>query len=108
MGFASPTELNVAVCLLPGTELAFERNVRYRGAWFKSHTVSFNVAKFSKLVKDPFQHHDALTFPDGKTVLVNNLVKGQRLQVLQMPVTNLSPRITKEQAPAPAPIGVAR
>jgi hypothetical protein len=107
MGFASPTELNVAVCLLPGTELAFENNVRYRGAWFKSHAVSFNVAKFSKLVpKDPYQHNDALAFPDGKTVLVNTLVKGQRLQVLQMPVTNFSPRITKEQAPAP--IGVAR
>ena len=27
-GFADPTEPNVAVCLLPGTELAFESEVR--------------------------------------------------------------------------------
>jgi hypothetical protein len=72
VGFASPAERGVAVCLLPGTELAFEKKVRYRGAWFKSHTVNFNVAKFCKLApEDPFQHHDALAFPDGSTVLVN-------------------------------------
>jgi hypothetical protein len=40
LGFASPAEKNVAVCLLPGTELAFETNVRYRGRWFKSHSVN--------------------------------------------------------------------
>ena len=28
-GFAAKGEPNVAVCLLPGTELAFERDVRY-------------------------------------------------------------------------------
>ena len=27
-GFADPREPNVAVCLLPGTELAFESNIR--------------------------------------------------------------------------------
>jgi hypothetical protein len=32
VGFASPTNLGVAVCLQPGTELAFETNVRYRAA----------------------------------------------------------------------------
>lgn len=102
VGFASPEERCVAVCLLPGTELAFERNVRYRGAWFRSHTVSSNVAKFCKLVpRDPYQHHDALAFPDGSTVLVNTLVKGQRVKVLQMPVTDLRFRVAKEQTPVP-------
>jgi hypothetical protein len=102
VGFASPTELGVAVCLQPGTELAFETNVRYRAAWFRSHTVSFNVAKFCKLApKDAIQHHDALAFPDGSTVLVNTLVRGQRVQVLQMPVTESRLRIAKEQPPLP-------
>ena len=87
-GFASPQEEGVAVCLLPGTELAFEKNVRYRGGWFKYHTVNFNVAKFCKITPEmPYQHHDALAFPDGSTVLVTSLKKGQRVRVLQLPVT---------------------
>jgi hypothetical protein len=31
-------------------------------------------------------HHDALEFPDGKTVLLTNLCKGQLATVLQLPV----------------------
>jgi hypothetical protein len=89
LGFASPAEKSVAVCLLAGTELAFEKNVRYREAWFKSHVVNFSVAKFCKIAPEaPCQHHDCLAFPDGSTVFVNSLVKGQRVQVLQLPVTN--------------------
>ena len=33
------------------------------------------------------QHHDALSFPDGKTVLLNLLSEGQHARVLQLPVT---------------------
>ena len=43
-GFANQAEMDVAVCLLPGTELAFDKNVRYRGRWFGSYSVPFNVA----------------------------------------------------------------
>jgi hypothetical protein len=89
LGFASPAEKGVAVCLLPGTELAFETNVKYRGGWFKSRIVNFNVAKFCKIAPEVLcQHHDALTFPDGSTVLVNSLVPGQRVRVLQLPVAD--------------------
>ena len=104
LGFASPAEEGVAVCLLPGTELAFERNVRYRGGWFKSHTVNFSVAKFCKIAPEvPCQHHDALAFPDGRTVLVNSLVQGQRARVLQLPVAanELQARNLKELPPIP-------
>jgi hypothetical protein len=88
LGFASPAEEGVAVCLLPGTELAFEKTVRYRAGWFRSHTLNFNVAKFCKMLPEvPGQHHDALAFPDGSTVLVNSLVKSQRVRVLQLPAT---------------------
>ena len=102
LGFASPEEQGVAVCLLPGTELAFEKNVRYHGDWFRSHTVNYNVAKFCKIDPEvPCQHHDALAFPDGNTVLVNSLVRGQRVHVLQMPVTgdDVRSRMSKERTP---------
>jgi hypothetical protein len=46
LGFASPAEKTVAVCLLPGTELAFETNVRYRGRWF-SHIASTSTLRSS-------------------------------------------------------------
>jgi hypothetical protein len=103
LGFASPKELGVAVCLMPGTELAFENNVRYHGDWFWSHTVNFNVAQFCKNGPElPFQHHDALSFPDGSTILVNTLKRGQQVQVLQMPVNNETrSRMSKEQIAAP-------
>ena len=32
-GFAAVGEPNVAVCLLPGTEVAFEREVEYERGW---------------------------------------------------------------------------
>ncbi len=83
LGFASPAEEGVAVCLLPGTELAFDRNVKYQGGWFKSRTVNCKIAP-----EVLCQHHDALAFPDGSTVFVNSLVKGQRAKVLQLPVTD--------------------
>ena len=85
-GFANPLEREVAVCLLPGTELAFKKNVRYRGRWFRSHSVPFSVAQFCKInVGSPSEHHDALAFPDGTKVLLNELVRGQRACVLQLP-----------------------
>ena len=87
-GFASAEETGVAVCLLPGTELVFEQNVRHRGRWFVSKKVPFSVAQFRKLnPENPHQHHDALAFPDGTTLLVNSLVRGQRARVLQLPVS---------------------
>ena len=93
LGFASPDEEEIAVCLLPGTELAFEENVRYRAGWFRSGKVGYSVAKFCKIAPEiPSQHHDSLEFPNGRTVLVNSLVKGQRVKVLQMPVSNKSPK----------------
>ena len=104
LGFASPAEKGVAVCLLPGTELAFETNVRYRAGWFKTRIVNFNVAKFCKIAPEAqCQHHDALAFPDGSTVLVNSLVQGQRVRVLQLPVAEreLQAKNAKELPPVP-------
>ena len=72
-GFASVGEKNVAVCLLPGTELAFEKEVRCETSivfWWLGH----KVAMFREIDKDKSNvHHDALEFPDGKIVLLTNL-----------------------------------
>src|ERR1700722_15150865 len=86
-GFAAKREPNVAVCLLPGTELAFERDVRYNRNWLSTRSTGFSVASFYALESSAsHQHHDAPSFPDGKTVLLNLLSEGQRARVLHLPV----------------------
>jgi hypothetical protein len=87
-GFASQKEPSVAVCLLPGTELAFTEEVRYDNRWIWTRTINSRVGKFGKI--DPLvpeRHHDAVEFADGSYVLVTQLVEGQRVTVLQLPVT---------------------
>ena len=64
-GFASESEPAVAVCLLPGTELAFEQNVKYDNRWIWTRTSAYRVGKFNSI--DPHireRHHDAIEFPD--------------------------------------------
>src|SRR5437016_11038920 len=48
-GFASEREPAVAVCLLPGTELAFEQNVKYDNRWIWTRTTGFRVGKFNTI-----------------------------------------------------------
>jgi hypothetical protein len=97
-GFASQRDLNVAVCMLPGTELAFAEDVKYDNRWIWTRTVGFRVGKFNTI--DPHvreRHHDAIEFPDGSYVLVTQLCEGQQVSVLQLPVTQ---GITERAAPA--------
>ena len=95
-GFASVDDRNVAVCLLPGTELAFEEEVRCDTGMVFSWRLGHTVAKFQEINKDELHaHHDALEFPDGKIVLLTHLCKGQRATVLQLPAR---PRITVDDA----------
>jgi hypothetical protein len=90
-GFAAPEDAGVAVCVLPGTELAFSRPVtltdhRFVVNW-KVETLAHAAAIFRKVNKDaPFKHHDALEFPDGRIVLLTRLSEGQEATVLQLPV----------------------
>ncbi len=87
-GFAAADQTNVAVCLLPGTELAFEHDVLCEPALgiLPSRRIAQRVARFRQVNMDqPCVHHDALEFPDGKIVLVTRLCQGQRATVLQMP-----------------------
>jgi hypothetical protein len=87
-GFASSDEPDVAVCLLPGTELAFEKDVECDASFrfLPNRKFPHKVARFRQVNLDnPVAHHDALEFPGGDTVLVTNLCEGQRATVLQLP-----------------------
>jgi len=88
-GFAAAGEPNVAVCLLPGTELAFEENLKCEAAYgFSYNRLPHKVARFRQVNKhQPNVHHDALELPDGEIVLVTKLPGGQHATVLQMPVS---------------------
>ena len=113
-GFASSHDPNVAVCLLPGTEVAFEREVEYYG-WlpFIRRREPYTVARFRAINPGyASAHHDALEFPDGKVVLVNALCEGQRLTVLQLSALarleaeieaySIAPAMETEQSRRPA------
>jgi hypothetical protein len=78
----------VAVCLLPGTELVFDDNVRYDRGLFGKGRVNHKVARFRQIdSNDPHVQHDALEFPDGQFLKVGQLAAGQTATVLQLPVT---------------------
>src|SRR5512132_3874488 len=89
-GFAAIGEPNVAVCLLPGTEVAFEQDVSYERffAFLPHIKLGTKVARFRQINVDrPRVHHDALEFPDGETVLLTRLCEGQHAMVLQLPAS---------------------
>jgi hypothetical protein len=86
-GFAGAGDLNTAVCLRPGTELAFDEAVRYEHPithWQK--TARSNVARFRQIdMHVAHAHHDALEFADGTIVPLARLLPGQWATVLQLP-----------------------
>lgn len=89
-GFSAVGEPEVAVCLLPGTEIAFEEEVRYDRAFslFGKAHLEYKVARFRQInLDDPHVHHDALEFPGGQIVLLTRLIPGQCAAVLQLPAT---------------------
>lgn len=107
-GFAADHDPDTAVCLLPGTELAFEESVTYDRAFslFGKARIGHKVARFRQInMDDPNVHHDALEFPGGQIVLVTRLTPGQRATVLQMPATGYThdhktPEANTQQEPA--------
>ena len=105
-GFAAIGEPEVAVCLLPGTEVAFERDVECDGAFrfFRGRILNQTVARFRQINLDrPTMHHDALEFSDGETVLVTELREGQHATVLQLPA--LARAATEVDSIERAPVG---
>jgi hypothetical protein len=99
-GFAAVGEPNVAVCLLPGTEIAFDKNVEYdrifgRGILPCKRTGQ-RLARFRQVNSELSAHHDALEFPDGKIVLLTTLCPGQHATVLQLPAAQ-TPEAVRER-----------
>src|SRR5262244_1560075 len=89
-GFAAAEDAAVAVCVLPGTELAFSNAVTVKDPRFfvgwKVERLDHATAIFRQVNKDePFKHHDALEFPDGRIVLLTRLSESQEATVLQLP-----------------------
>ena len=104
-GFASEREPEVAVCMLPGTELAFEDNVKYDNRWIWTRQINFRVGKFGATDHHiPDRHHDTIEFPDGRRVLVTLLCEGQRATVLQLPAVQRARAAAPAGTPATAPV----
>lgn len=107
-GFAAVTEPGVAVCLLPGTEIAFDSEVEYQPAFrlFRARKIGHRVARFRQIdTNQPSVHHDALEFPDGQVMLVTRLRPGQTATVLQLPAAGTESRSTVvKHGEVPAPM----
>ena len=87
-GFSEVGQPSVAVCLRPGTELAFDSDAIYETSalFFGKRQFAGRVVRFRQVDTDkPYVHHDALEFPDGKIVLLTHLIPGQTAKVLQTP-----------------------
>jgi hypothetical protein len=92
-GFAGVGEPQVAVCLLPGTEIAFDANVECEPSFgigiLPNKKIGQRLARFRQINMDnAVTHHDALEFPDGQVVLLTRLCEGQRATVLQVPAAS--------------------
>src|SRR5215472_12436173 len=112
-GFASPNDLRTAVCLLPGTELAFSREVTSSGWTMRSLTklwskvpreTPYRTAIFRQINPGMMTHHDALEFPDGEIRLLTTLSRGQEATVLQLPAgAHIAAETPYKQMPAVVP-----
>jgi hypothetical protein len=118
-GFCAENEPGVAVCLLPGTELAFAEPVRYNGLWglivnyVKScmghDRAGAMLARFRQVDLDnPHTHHDAVELADGRIIKLSLLQEGQHARVLQLPAQSdplqrLAPVAATRQRDALAP-----
>jgi hypothetical protein len=101
-GFAAAEDAGVAVCVLPGTELAFSSPVtvtdnHYVVDW-RVEALGHATAIFRQVNQnEPMKHHDALEFPDGRIVLLTRLTEGQEATVLQLPAQQTTAAETHAQ-----------
>src|SRR5215470_3019239 len=88
-GFAASEDANVVVCVRPGTELSFDREVTCQPigifGW-RDKVIRHKTAIFRQINKEKVAaHHDALEFSDGQIALLNCVIEGQEATVLQLP-----------------------
>jgi hypothetical protein len=94
-GFAASEDSKLAVCVLPGTELAFSDEIGIKkDGFFRpwSLKTGYRTAIFRQVNKDqPYRHHDALELPNGEIILLTMLSEGQEATVLQLPAEPKTP-----------------
>jgi hypothetical protein len=101
-GFAAAEDALVAICVLPGTELAFSSAIKISSRrkiipW-KVQSLAHTTAIFRQVNKDHLlMHHDALELPDGRVVLLTDLEEGQIATVLQLPAQPATPAEAEAQ-----------
>jgi hypothetical protein len=113
--FAAEDDSGTAVCLLPGTEVAFAAPIQSyetvgcddgrSPGWYKTEKVTTHqsaVARFRQInVDKPLQHHDALEIPSGEVILLTLLTVNQLATVLQLPAAPKTIQEAKEQERVP-------
>jgi hypothetical protein len=101
-GFAALEDRSIAVCVLPGTELSFKRDVTCfvpNRLFWGTRTINHKTAIFRRINKErAMAHHDALEFPDGQIVLLTLLAEGQKATVLQLPAAAVETKAPQEAA----------
>jgi len=103
-----------ALCVKPGTEIAFDEPIRYIApSFFKvndgfgiyqraKEEAKHHVAIFRQVNKGHDRmHHDAIELPDGQIVMLTNLYEGQTGKILQLPAEPKTAEEAKEQERLP-------
>ena len=87
-GFAALGKPDIAVRLVPDTELAFEKYIQYyRRFSLLRFSRGHRTAKFRQFnVGNPHRECAALEFPDGRLVMISELAPGQTATVVQVPL----------------------
>ena len=87
-----------AVCILPGTELAFDAPLKLRQFETRDLSGKFTTAIFRQRDKDrPHVHHDVLELPSGEQILLTLIEEGQTATVLQLPAAPKNEAEAEEQ-----------
>jgi hypothetical protein len=89
-GDTQPGRTATAICVLPGTEIKFDKDVRYwqqvAGQMPVVKTLAVREARFRQIDKDkPNTYHDVLEFAGGQRIFLTSLVDDQDATVLQLP-----------------------
>ena len=95
----TPYENSTAVCVLPGTEIAFDADVDVRFSYNGTpDKPASRVARFRQIDKDvACTHHDALEFATGEIIKLHSLDPGQRATVLQLPAQSKTEQEAQDQ-----------
>jgi hypothetical protein len=99
LGFCAMGQPNVAVCVQPGTEIAFDNEIEQPRVFWAARKLGSSVARFRRVNEGcRSMHHDALELPGGKVVLLASLREGQFATVLQLPAIDRTPSLPKGHA----------